>query len=1350
MERIFEDITKTPAFAESLERLRAGRELSMSGLWGSSHALVAAALAESTGGCMLLVVAGVDEADRMVEDLEAFRPGLARLFPAWETLDASDEPPDPLIVSQRLRVLGELAARKIGTVPILSGNTPLVARQKSLSGGSEQPGNGEGKIGTVPIFSPAVVVTPVQGLLQAVAAPEALAENRLTLEVGQERGPDSVAEWLVERGFEASPWVDNPGEFSRRGGILDVYPNDLSAAVRVEFFGDTVESIRLFDVETQRSTTEVKRYEFRAIGGAALRAAERAKGSVCLIEYLGDDALFAVVEPVNVQDRAKAYLATLGDPRGTFTFEAAVARAQRLRRVFLETFGGGDAVPFNVAMPEAFPPGLENIVQGLTRLLEDVDRLVVFCNNAAEAERLRETVPAESAALLDRIVVRMGRVNQGFKLLDLRTAVVGHHEIFHRYAVRRPSKASVRARPLEAFIDLDKGDVVVHAEHGLARYLGTELLERDGTMQEFLALEFRDRVRIYVPSTRVNLVQKYVGGFEGRPMLSVYGGTAWEKKKAQVAEALKGLAAEMLRLQAVRRTRAGVSCPPDDRFQKEFEAEFIYEETEDQLTVLEELKRDMESTRPMDRLICGDVGYGKTELAMRAAFKAAMSGRQVAVLVPTTVLAQQHYETFKERMADYPLVIEVISRFRTKAEQRHILEELSAGRIDVLIGTHRLVQADVVFHDLGLVVVDEEQRFGVQHKEHFKRLRETVDVLTLTATPIPRTLHMSLLGIRDISTLETPPMDRQAIETHVSRFDARRIRDAVLRELNRDGQVFFVHDRVHNIRRIAQTVAEAVPEARLAVGHGQMSERELAAHMEAFVHRKVDVLVSTTIVESGLDIPNANTIFINNADRFGLADLHQLRGRVGRYRHRAYAYFLIDPQRRVTPKAAKRLKAIEDYTELGAGFRIALRDLEIRGAGNILGPEQSGHIAAIGYDLYCRMLERAIKELRNEAVEERPETTIHIGLAAFLPDDFVPDEKDRLSLYRRLERARSAAEFAPLRGELVDRFGPSRRAEGEGLPAPVEALFTLHNLRLLLERHGIVALTRLHDRLVFSFTDAAKFLSATKPVQHRLRLIDDRTTSPRSWLSSGISSPGRRRCAEKRAIDAAPGPVIYCCGVRKGHDTARGSRHPDRRRRVFVRAVGQRAAAPDAEGAADLGPRIRGVGDEGPGGAPAGEGAGEGVASERARCARRPRAGRHGPRHLRPRSRRRRLGRRGGQRRHHHSRGGAPRHPAAARGDREGRGAHRHGARGEAPRADRRGAAAESGAAARAPGGPPRHPRRRGRAHRGGRQRHDQRPHARTRLHDADGGDAAAAGPHGRLAEAGGDRQPAHPGAARA
>jgi transcription-repair coupling factor (superfamily II helicase) len=510
------------------------------------------------------------------------------------------------------------------------------------------------------------------------------------------------------------------------------------------------------------------------------------------------------------------------------------------------------------------------------------------------------------------------------------------------------------------------------------------------------------------------------------------------------------LASDMVELQALREAQPGIAFPPDTEWQAEFEAAFPYEETPDQLTTLVEIKRDMERSRPMDRLICGDVGYGKTELAMRAAFKAVDNGKQVAVLVPTTVLAEQHFRTFSQRLAEYPFVVESISRFRSGAEQKRILDRLARGGVDIIIGTHRLVSADVRFKDLGLVVIDEEQRFGVEHKERLKRLRQTVDVLTLTATPIPRTLHLSLLGIRDISNLETPPRDRLAIETRIARFDPQLVRHAMLRELNREGQIYFVHNRVQDIAQVADRVQQIVPEARIVVGHGQMDEHELERAMLRFVRREADVLVATTIIESGLDIPNANTIFINQADNYGLADLHQLRGRVGRYKHRAYAYLLLDSSRQVTPAASKRLKAIEEFTELGAGFKIAMRDLEIRGAGNILGTQQSGHIAAVGYELYCQLLETAVRRLKNQPLRTHVEVTLELPWKAFLPRDYVPGQKLRIEVYRRLGRVRRLDRLEDFKGELRDRFGP--------LPERAEWLLRLAELRLLAERWQVASL----------------------------------------------------------------------------------------------------------------------------------------------------------------------------------------------------------------------------------------------------------------------------------------------------
>jgi transcription-repair coupling factor (superfamily II helicase) len=617
-----------------------------------------------------------------------------------------------------------------------------------------------------------------------------------------------------------------------------------------------------------------------------------------------------------------------------------------------------------------------------------------------------------------------------------------------------------------------------------------EMLEKNGHAEEHLVLEFREGVRVYVPASKIDLVQKYVGGTRADPELSKLGGSSWQRKKERVEAAVLDLASEMVELQALRAAQPGITFPPDSEWQAEFEASFPYAETPDQLTSLGEIKHDMERARPMDRLICGDVGYGKTELAVRAAFKAVDNGKQVAVLVPTTVLAEQHFRTFRQRFAEYPFVIETISRFRSPAEQKRIVERLAQGGIDVIIGTHRLVSADVQFKDLGLVIIDEEQRFGVEHKERLKKLRQMVDVLTMTATPIPRTLHLALLGIRDISNLETPPPDRLAIETRIARFDPQLIRHAILRELNREGQVYFVHNRVYNIGEMAERIRSIVPEARTGIGHGQMAEHELEQAMLRFVRRDTDILVATTIIESGLDIPNVNTIFINQADNYGLADLHQLRGRVGRYKHRAYAYLLLDSERGVTPTAARRLKAIEEFTELGAGFKIAMRDMEIRGAGNILGTQQSGHIAAVGYELYCRLLETAVRQLKNQPVRVPVEVNLDLPWRAFLPREYVPGQRLRIEVYRRLARLRRLERLQDFRTEIRDRFGP--------LPEPAEWLLRLAELRLLAARWqiGSIHLEKAPERqagptdIVLSYRNAARIERLAKRSRGRVRVVD--------------------------------------------------------------------------------------------------------------------------------------------------------------------------------------------------------------------------------------------------------------------
>jgi transcription-repair coupling factor (superfamily II helicase) len=665
--------------------------------------------------------------------------------------------------------------------------------------------------------------------------------------------------------------------------------------------------------------------------------------------------------------------------------------------------------------------------------------------------------------------------------------------------MRRRAKKEIASRPIDSFLDLKVGDYVVHVAHGIAKFTGMQTLEKEGKNEEYLTLRFADNAAIHVPASRINLIQKYIGGFHGHPQLSRLGSGLWEKQKAKVSEAVMDMAAEMLEIQAARAAQQGVAYPPDTAWQGEFEAEFPYEPTADQLTAAEEIKQSMHEPKPMDRLLCGDVGYGKTELAMRAAFKAVEYGKQVAVLVPTTVLAEQHYRSFSQRMGSYPFVVDSISRFKTAGEQKAIIKRLAAGEVDILIGTHRLISKDVKFADLGLVVIDEEQRFGVTHKERLKQMRKMVDVLTMSATPIPRTLHMSMLGLRDISSLTTAPRDRRSVVTEVMARDPQRMKMAIERELNRDGQVYFVHNRVQSILETAEEIQALVPDARIIIGHGQMGEGELEKIMLQFIRHEADILVCTTIIESGLDIPNVNTIFINNADRFGLSELHQLRGRVGRWKHRAYCYLLLPPDRPVTPVAAKRLKAIEEYSHLGAGFKIAMRDLELRGAGNILGAEQSGHIAAVGYEMYCQLLEEATRELKNEAKPIRPESHVDIGLSAFIPKQYIPADRQRLDLYRRLTRCTSLEMLAELQKDMADAFGEP--------PRQVLLLLALTELRLLAGLFGIDSIIRKDPDVILTVRDAAKAQAGLAGAPGTLRVIDEKTVylrMPKSYLDPDV------------------------------------------------------------------------------------------------------------------------------------------------------------------------------------------------------------------------------------------------------
>jgi transcription-repair coupling factor (superfamily II helicase) len=711
----------------------------------------------------------------------------------------------------------------------------------------------------------------------------------------------------------------------------------------------------------------------------------------------------------------------------------------------------------------------EGFWEQLTHWDADGYTVVLLCNNTGERARLLELLtergyrPGEDKFDLR---IEIGRLRAGFASPPDKLAVLSEREMFGRHYVRRVRRRFEAGTTVTSFSDLKAGDYVVHVQHGIGRYLG--LRRFSGKAGDFLAVQYQGGDKLYVPVSHIDLVQKYSGGDGAAPKIDRLGGATWAKTRARVKKSVRDMTEELLKLYAARDSREGHAFRPDTPWQQEFEDSFEYEETPDQARAIVEVKRDMENPRPMDRLLCGDVGFGKTEVALRAAFKAVMDGKQVAMLVPTTVLAQQHFNTFTERMADYPVTVALMNRFVSPTQQKKTVELLKSGEVDIVIGTHRVTSKDVKFKDLGLVIIDEEQRFGVAQKEKLKQFRTLVDVLTMTATPIPRTLNLSLLGVRDMSVINTAPNDRLPIHTLIEAFDERVVIEAIRRELAREGQVFFVHNRVQTINGVAGLVHKLVPEARIAVGHGQMHEHELERVMTSFVNKEVDVLVCTTIIGSGIDIPNANTIIVNNADHFGLSELYQLRGRVGRYKHRAFAYLLIPGDRALTEDAQKRLKALEEFSSLGAGFRIAMRDLEIRGSGNILGGEQHGHIAAVGYDTYIELIQETVAEIKGEPIVVRRLPAFEIAVDAYIPEDYVDSDTQKITLYKRIAGVKSVEEVEEMEAELADRFGP--------VPAPVRRLLEIMRARAIAADLGAKRIVAGKDAVVVEF-DNGRFLS---------------------------------------------------------------------------------------------------------------------------------------------------------------------------------------------------------------------------------------------------------------------------------
>jgi transcription-repair coupling factor (superfamily II helicase) len=1012
------ELPATRALAEDLPP--PGARLGVAGLPGSSPAVLLAALARRLRQRVFVVIAATpSDAERWLADLQALVGDLAALYPQREALGAEE----PHV---------EIAGERIETIEaLLSGRIRLL-------------------------------ITTARAAAERTGVPAALASLRLVLEVGHAPGAagpasfSAVIERLEAMGYARVPTVTEVAQFSVRGGILDVYGFGMAAPARIEWWGDEVQSLRAFDLDSQRSGEPIERVTIlpaRTERGAP-GTGEQVRSS--LLDLLPSDALIAVEQEAALEqevNRAWSEAAhhlevarRLGEeppPRAALFMDPAGWRRQLGAFARLALNAADATVRFSLAPPEA----VDRDIRRLRRLVASEPPTVILCDNEGQLERLEELLESAGATLA------VGALDGGFVLPGLR--VLTDHEIFRRpRRLRRPRRYR-EATATAATRALRPGDYVVHLEHGIGLYRGMQTIAvgAEGGTLEVAVVEYEGGARLNVPLYRLDQLEPYRAAGNGDappPRLHRLGATTWQRQRDKTRAAIRRMAAELLDLYARRQLVPGFAFPPDTPWQRELESAFLYEDTPDQRRASEEVKRDMERARPMDRLLVGDVGYGKTEVALRAAFKAVQAGKQVVVLVPTTILAEQHGRTFRERLADYPVRVEVLSRFRTPKDTKDVTRRMARGEVDVVIGTHRLLSRDVTFHDLGLLIVDEEHRFGVRHKERLKALKLAVDVLTLTATPIPRTLHLSLAGLRDLTLLETPPKDRSPVVTYIEPWDDGLIEEALARELDRAGQVYFVHNRIETIDTIAERVrALAPPRARVAVAHGQLKEAALDDVMARFVRGEVDILVSTMIVESGLDVPNANTMLVNRADYLGLAQLYQLRGRVGRSHRRAYCYLLVPDL--VDPEAEERLRALEHHTDLGSGYRIALRDLELRGAGNLLGAEQSGYAQAVGFDTYLRWLEETVGALKSGKGEAGRATGVPpeviLDQPAHLADGYVPDAAVKLELYRRLARAEAPSEIQAVREELRDRFGP--------LPDDAQRLLLVSELRALGARAGL-------------------------------------------------------------------------------------------------------------------------------------------------------------------------------------------------------------------------------------------------------------------------------------------------------
>ena len=1056
---LFQTLSRDPAFqdlAAKLVRREAG-PFSLAGLTPTSKALYLVLLWQVTERPMVVVSDNNQHAEALAElvstffDLLISRPEVGRpqIVPALDVLPGQNVSPHKEIVEQRAIGLWRMTS---ATVPI--------------------------------------TIVPAASVLLRTQAPEYYRRLTLTLSVGEEVSLDTLEDHLRSIGYERREPVEMVGEYSIRGGILDVFPAESTRPLRIEFFGDEIESIRRFEVDTQRSVMKISEAQVLPLSEPVQMEPEYS-----LLD-LAPGALVVIDEPEQVTLAAERLWKRLEQhPESAGYFwrwdEVDGKSAEHIRLALRELDLDGSAPHMSTRPSLAFHGSMQVAVAEAKTMVEQGYRVAFFAPSNGELERLADILreysvpfslglaPNEAASpyLAERAYLAgpvastyliKGLVRRGVTFPDAKIAFIGSEDLFDPSdLVARPSLTKGQLSAFAADLaDLKPGDYVVHVTHGVGRFLGLKEIIQGEQKGDFMLLEYAGESKLYVPLTRMDLVEKYRGAGEQGPPLDRLGGATWTARKTRVKTKMRDMADELLKLYAERRMAEGFSFSSDSNWQREFEDAFEYTSTKDQLSAVKEIKRDMESPHPMDRLLCGDVGFGKTEVAMRAAFKALGDGKQVAVLAPTTVLAFQHFETFKRRFAAFPVRIEMLSRFKSAKEIKATLDELALGRVDVAIGTHRLLSKDVEFRDIGLLIVDEEQRFGVRHKERLKQIRKNVDVLTMSATPIPRTLHMSLLGIRDMSVIETPPKDRLAIHTVVAKFDPDIVKEAIEQEMSRGGQVYFVHNRVESIFSRAAAIQELIPNCKIGVGHGQMGEADLEKVLLGFMRHEYDVFVCTTIVENGLDIPLANTIIIENAERHGLSELYQLRGRVGRSNRRAYAYLLVPQDTELSEIARKRLAALREFSDLGAGFKIAALDLELRGAGNLLGGEQHGHIEAVGFDMYLKMLEETVQELKGIEVPVEVHSALNLGLDIRIPAEYITDEHQRLRAYKKVADAKDNEQAETVRAELADRYGPT--------PGAVDTLLRFALLKTAAQRAGIEAIDRRGGALHIKFHPGAK------------------------------------------------------------------------------------------------------------------------------------------------------------------------------------------------------------------------------------------------------------------------------------